>query len=202
MAIVYMATNLVNGNRYIGASKHSLAKRRRQHEWSAVNRRKRESMYFYAAIRKYGPSMFRWTILVSVQTADDAYDQEARIIEAMNPEYNMISGGKGFGAGFWTDERRASQSIRFRGRPLSMDMRKRLSIIGYANREQWKTYSHLGPIAVRRAVICIDDGKKYNSIAEAAKIYGVATSALNELCRNQRGRKTVGGLRFRYAEDA
>jgi hypothetical protein len=44
------------------------------------------------------------------------------------------------------------------------------------------------------------DGFEYKSASEAARQYGVARSALIELCLKQKYRRTVGGFRFEYVE--
>lgn len=126
-----------------------------------------------------------------------------------------------------TPERRAAASLRLKGIPRTLEDRKKISIgkmgrpqlwrkgrcflspetidrfreIGLANKDKWAKYAALGPMSQARAVICIDDGKIYPTGAAAAAAYGVAVSALRELCLGQRGRKTVGGLHFCYARE-
>lgn len=57
-----------------------------------------------------------------------------------------------------------------------------------------------GPMKARKKVICIDDGQVFQSASDAARHYNVALSGLIELCLGKKGRKTIGGLRFRYLE--
>lgn len=202
MAVVYIATNLVNGKRYIGATKWSLQCRKTRHIWAASNPKKRECLHLADAIRKHGADMFRWTVLATFENDDDAFALEKRLILTLKPEYNMTEGGKGFGIGFWTKERRAEQSKRYTGRRMSRRQRKFLSDLGKKNREKWAPFAKLGPKAVQKSVVCLDDGRTFESIGSAAAHYGVARSALSELCLGQRGRKSVGGMRFAFAEMA
>jgi hypothetical protein len=64
-----------------------------------------------------------------------------------------------------------------------------------------KGRSAAGPIKNSRKVLCLDDGKIYQSASEAARIYNVAKSAVIELCLGKNNRKTVGGLKFKYVEE-
>lgn len=62
--------------------------------------------------------------------------------------------------------------------------------------------SAAGPASLSKRVVCLDDGRIYSSISEAARVYNVHSSALTELCNGKRGRKSVGGKRFQFAEAA
>ena len=93
MAIVYQATNLIKGMRYVGATKRSLANRRSSHHSAA---KEGKPTRFAAALRKYGRASFRWETLSEWGTYDEALTEEARLIALMNPEYNAIDGD-----GFW-----------------------------------------------------------------------------------------------------
>jgi hypothetical protein len=65
----------------------------------------------------------------------------------------------------------------------------------------WAERAKAGPAAMARRVLCLDDGKTYESASAAARAYGVAKSALIELCLGRKYRRSVGGRRFKY-EDA
>lgn len=57
-----------------------------------------------------------------------------------------------------------------------------------------------GPMKAARPVRCLDDGKVFKSASAAARAYDVPRSGLIELCLGKRNRKTIGGLRFAYAD--
>ncbi len=59
--------------------------------------------------------------------------------------------------------------------------------------------SAAGPAKLSKAILCVDDGKCFPSINAAARYYNVDNTALSELCAGKRTRKSVGGLKFRYA---
>jgi hypothetical protein len=49
-----------------------------------------------------------------------------------------------------------------------------------------------------RSVICVNDGRKFKSGIDAAKVFGLSQMTVSNLCRN--GGKTRSGLRFRFAD--
>ncbi len=63
---------------------------------------------------------------------------------------------------------------------------------------RWKQFRALGPAAYARRVMCSNDGRIFESATAAAAHYGVAKSALIELCLGQKQRRTVGGMHFKY----
>lgn len=117
-AIVYIATNRINGKRYVGATSFGLSVRRRQHE-RAPNARRATCRYFHAAIKKYGPDAFDWLILVSCETFEDALQQEIRLIATIGPEYNLTAGGQGCKGRAVSQEQRDRSSLLMKGRKRS-----------------------------------------------------------------------------------
>jgi group I intron endonuclease len=90
--ILYMATNTVNGKRYIGITKRGLKVRRQRHIWTA------HSGYgsaFGAAIRKYGKDSFEFKVLVVCPDFDYSKKVEIAAIDRFKPEYNITAGGDG-----------------------------------------------------------------------------------------------------------
>lgn len=92
-AIVYQATNVVNGCRYIGFTTQGLLKRRYQHLWDA---RKNSGYHFHNAIRKYGEENFIFEVLGDFDGDEDlAKMYECEAIAKYRPEYNLTYGGEG-----------------------------------------------------------------------------------------------------------
>lgn len=60
----------------------------------------------------------------------------------------------------------------------------------------------VGPRAISKAVICVSTGQEFYSASEAARVYNVSKSAVIELCLGKNGRKTVGGMVFKYKDAA
>lgn len=206
MAIVYLATNLINGKRYIGITERTLSRRRSEHRCHAVSMANQGA--FYRAIRKYGAEMFRYSVLLRCDVAV-LKQHEIRLIALLQPEYNSTAGGDGRLQGTMSAEGR--QRIRDRhvgqqwrlGTTHTPETKERLRRVakGADNMDRWRVFGALGPKSIQRCVRCLDDGRIYESATNAANAYGVAKSALIELCLGQRGRRTVGGLRFAYVED-
>lgn len=118
---VYLATNLVNGKRYIGVTSKAVAVRRIQHERHALNGKRVQCRFFHFAIRKYGPEAFAWTILATCETFDEGLREEVRLISEIRPEYNLTIGGQGSKGRIVTQEQRAAHSRRMKGRKPSAE---------------------------------------------------------------------------------
>lgn len=253
---VYMATNKLNGKRYIGVTGKGMHGRRRRHEENAAAGR---SGVFYDAIRKYGPKAFVWTVLCTRRGKAEAYRREFLYIDALNPEYNMVPGGlcpskdmsapncvavmcledgevfesaKEAAERYNSDISEVCKAARgevrsVRGRHfvkagISLSEDERLSLIqkidvdfvvrrrrvetrkpprrGVINGHDVKGRRAAGPQKRMRPIICLDDGRRFASVSDAARFYDVDSSALSELCRGKKFRQTVGGRKFRFAD--
>ena len=59
--IIYKATNILTGEKYIGKTTKSLCKRKSDHKYEAFVRKRNSK--FYKALREYGWDNFLWEIL-------------------------------------------------------------------------------------------------------------------------------------------
>lgn len=95
--IVYVATNTVNGKKYVGATKQTLLARKTKHASKAAT----GSLYaFHVALREHGVTAFTWEILHETSDADEAWRLEAQEVARHNSMidgegYNMTRGGRG-----------------------------------------------------------------------------------------------------------
>lgn len=199
VGIVYRAINTLNGNFYIGVTCSSLKKRMGEHI-NAAKRNNGGCKIFCNAIRKYGEDIFLWEEIKRFDNYFDALDFEKEQIINLKPEYNMTIGGWGVFGLERTKEWQEKIANSNRGRKCSDATKKRMSEIANERKEEWKKYSHLGPKAFSRKVICLTDGKIFESATAAARYYDECKSAIIELCLGQRGRKTVGKKVFKYLE--
>jgi group I intron endonuclease len=117
-SVVYLATNRLNGKRYIGVTSRGLAARRRQHE-TAPNGRAVTCRYFHAAVKKYGPDAFDWAVLATCDTFESALLEEVRLISKIKPEYNLTTGGQGAKGAVFSKERRERIASAKRGMKCS-----------------------------------------------------------------------------------
>lgn len=90
---VYVATNKVNGKRYVGMTRQKPKRRWDQHIASALRNGDKYSG-FHRAIRKYGPEAFEFSVLCECATYVDAAKAEMRLISEIKPEHNQTSGGE------------------------------------------------------------------------------------------------------------
>jgi predicted GIY-YIG superfamily endonuclease len=109
MPIVYIATNVMNGKFYIGASKNSIDTRRRQH-CCKLDPSLKGCPILSAAIRKYGKDAFLWEVLSQHPDMDSAFAAEKSAIKLFRPQYNIAAGGPGT-PGTVQKERIGSQRI-------------------------------------------------------------------------------------------
>jgi hypothetical protein len=93
MSIIYQATNLVDGCRYIGRSDYALEERLAGYR-DQIKIRNRPLSKFETALRDFGIDQFRFVILK--ETAwQEVVAEETRMILALKPEYNARPGHVG-----------------------------------------------------------------------------------------------------------
>lgn len=192
MAVVYMATNKVNGKRYIGVTMHALRTRISQHKSDAIGRHRQSR--FHAAIRKYGFCSFEWVEIFQCQDIKEALKMEIEIIADQRPEYNISAGGEGRTSPLSESAKKklmgnknASGNKSSRDRVITKEYRKNLSN-ALKNSESLR----------RRAVICLDTGILYKSISEAGEKLGIDWTAIQKVCSGRKYNKTARGLRFAF----
>lgn len=186
MPVVYIATNRINGNRYVGATKHSLEYRRKKHIKDC--RCGNACRAFYAAIRKYGDQAFEWSVLAEFDTVASAMAFEIETISQMRPEYNIARGGQGVAVPY-TEDRRRKVSNALRGRKLTPEARL-IAIKGLdAGREKRQ-----------RKVVCLNDGRIFASMKLAAAFYDLRYEGVRAVVD---GHQThTGGLSFVASDGA
>lgn len=203
MIIVYMATNSINGKRYIGITCQGLSVRQSRHFSSAL--RQNSQTHFHRAIRRHGRGRFSFEVLFECQTFDEAKRTEVNLIEKIKSEYNMTRGGDGCLGWRATPEQCRLISERNRGKPgfwkgkkLPAHVLKKLSARNLEpdRVKAWTINGALGPLSNRRHIVCLNDGLKYESISDASKFYGIDESSISKICNKRR--KTASGWVFRY----
>lgn len=90
---VYMATNVVNGKIYIGATSVGFDKRKQRHLSRA--RLDRGCPRLYDAIKKYGADSFDWRVVREFNSTACAFTFERIAIFLRRPAYNVTTGGGG-----------------------------------------------------------------------------------------------------------
>jgi hypothetical protein len=104
-----------------------------------------------------------------------AYSLEADRIAFYGVE-NLVNGNRGGGGPLeYSAESRKKIGDKSRGNTYrrgqthTPEVREQLRVLGIASIDKFKKYSHLGPKAIARKVICLDDGKAFESANAAAR---------------------------------
>lgn len=98
MAIVYQATNTVNGKIYVGVTRRTLQVRKKEH---ASRARSGSRNPFHAAIRKYGWDAIKWAVLETDVPVEQLASRESywidffKCMSSGRLGYNRTEGGSG-----------------------------------------------------------------------------------------------------------
>jgi group I intron endonuclease len=202
---LYLVTNTKTGKTYVGVTGHKNLRRRFSEHVYVANKKKLNGA-FQKALRKYDRSFFTIVPLAIYETREEAFAAEIAYIKKHNPAYNSTKGGPGSKNHIVTSKMREQISRQHKGNKYRLgathtdEVRDRLREHAKRNIQVFKQYQNMGSASQARRVRCLDDGFEYKSASEAARQYGVARSALIELCLKQKYRRTVGGFRFEYVE--
>ena len=184
MPLVYCATNNLNDHQYVGVTKFTLERRRREHKKEA--KRNANRMAFHAAIRKYGWDSFRWSVLAEFTSYEDALAAEVQTIAELKPYYNITIGGAGIPISIKTIEFIEDFETWEKNGCRDIDALEALL--------QRAKQLHVEP------VICLNECRYFPTITAAAKHYGVGTSYVAHVLAGAQ-RKTKGHY-FARAERA
>jgi group I intron endonuclease len=202
-----------SGKRYIGIT------RRRPSKRFDGGRGYQHSPHMKAAIEKYGWENFAHVILASGLTQLEAELDEVSYIAVYHTTdpsrgYNVTSGGKH--AGEITPEARSRLSERMKseqnpvyrfggpmaGKKHTEEAKRKMS---EAAKKRHVPCSETRRLALRhahsyekRAVLCIETGKTFEGIHEAAEAHGLMATKICAVCKGKR--HTTGGFHWEYAE--
>jgi group I intron endonuclease len=130
--IVYLAVNLRNGLKYVGATSAGLNRRKKGHQNRAFSRGKKSYTLFHCALREYGWEVFEWKILSLCSSIEEMFSEEERWVRELNTQdrqygYNMVEGGGALNGYVYTDELRAKRSAANKARPpISAETRAKM----------------------------------------------------------------------------
>ncbi|MBM7047577.1 GIY-YIG nuclease family protein [Rhizobium lusitanum] len=203
--MVYKITNTVNGKFYIGVTTQPMLFRFSQHICHAF--KKNQSGMLQKAIRKYERDSFVIEELSRFRTGDEGLVAEAEFIALLKPQYNCTDGGLGQQGRATSAETRAKISVlktgnKYRaGKRNSETAKQRQRERGLANKDKFAIFAKLGPDALKRQVICLNDGNVFESTRVASEFYLISKSAITEVCLRKARRASAGGRVFRYLGD-
>lgn len=183
MALIYVAINKINGNRYIGVTTTSLYRRAYMHKWHA--RKHATNGLLHAAMRKYGEDEFEFSVLLDDLPNDDAMRIERAIIAELRPEYNIAEGGYGALGVKWSDGRRKTMTEALKA---AWTQERRDAIeekFGTKEKNRIKRERvRLGLIRrrPRRSVVHVGSGDVYSTIQDAAKAHDLCAVTVKHSC--------------------
>lgn len=164
--IIYLATNKINGNRYVGLTKRSLDARWRQH----INVANKEpKTHFHHAIVKYGKDQFDVIEIASALSLNYLADLERHIIADLKPEYNQTNGGEVTLGRKYDDAAKERIRLKNTGQKRSPEVRKKLSELvkqRYIDRPELKEAATKQILSVRKN---INEPKRRKAVSDAAK---------------------------------
>lgn len=194
--IVYCYENEINHKRYIGMTRSSLNKRA---GYNGV--RYKRCKRFYADIEKYGWKNFKPTILFETEVKEEAEAKESEMIKKYNTKnfdfgYNIANGGLNppltpFG-----------ENNPFFGKHHKLYVKQR---VAEANKKRVWTEESKNKIREKltganspcaKSVICVETGKIYSTLKEAAADVGVTPSKVCDVLKGHR--KHTKGFHFQY----
>jgi group I intron endonuclease len=117
MGCVYLVTNILNGDRYVGCSRYTAQRRWSEH----VARAHRGKTHFARAIVKYGADNFVLSVLDDDIEFLQALALEKIRIKELSPRYNLTAGGEGVVGWTPSPETRKLWSEQRKGRKLSSE---------------------------------------------------------------------------------
>lgn len=180
--IIYKVTNKVSGKIYVGQTIHSLEKRRKQHEESALGGY--NEMVFGRALKKYGVENFEWEIIDTAETVDELNEKEIYWIDKLE---SLIDYGHGYNCNKGGKNGKHSEYTK--------------KAIGDAQRGELNhAYGKTGALnPSSKKVIDLSTDIIYESAIQCGLKTGLCSSKISAVCRGDRG--STGGKVFRYLDD-
>ncbi len=163
-----------------------------------VNSKNSRSKWWHNVVNKHG---FYYEIVQYFNNEQSAYIGESALIDNLISKgiklINLKSGGLG-GIGFrHTEESKRKIANHNKGKKFSNSRKSNISKSLIGNNFARKRKSKF-PSNNRKAVLCIDTGKVFNSTHEAAQTLKLNYSNIASVCRGERSR--CGGYTFQYVK--
>lgn len=164
VATVYLVTNKIDGNTYIGVTRFTSAKRWKEHIYKSGHKPK---TYLHRAIAKYGADNFIVTDIASCLFIDSVCSVEQDAIKSFSPAYNQTNGGE------FTTGRRISKDVAARiaasnrGKKRTEEQNTRMSEIKelwFKEHPEWKAKF---ADQLKTARLKIDQVKRLEAIRKA-----------------------------------
>jgi group I intron endonuclease len=226
--VVYLATNEVNGKRYIGVTCRFKERKQEHYRASRIG----IDRLINRAIRKYSFEAFDFTILKEFDSYEDGLAAERELIALLKPEYNLTAGGESTLGYKHTPEQLARRSLRpcpLKGRPrspetiakmsaslkgkkLTMTEKALVTRIAQAavmrtkpkppHSDERREMARQLCISKRRQVVCLNTDQTFESAKHADRAFDLNDGAVS---RSATLGTTTGGrklkLKFKYVDE-
>ena len=198
--IIYITTNTANGKRYIGQHKCTS---------DSFDGYLGSGVAFLKALKKYGRNNFVRQTLEVCETFEDMQTAEEKWItyyDARNSDsfYNLANGGMGTKGFVPTEQQRQNMSNARRGKKHSEETKKKIGEThkGKKLSEESKKNISNGRKGVRgkhRPILCIETGKIYDALIDAAKDIEVSSASICDVLKGRT--KSCHGKHFKYCDE-
>ena len=205
MGIVYMATNINNGKKYIGMTIRTLEERKSNHYREAKRDNKR---LFYRALNKYGRDAFIWDVIAMAPNGKILKTLEREYIYIYqttnrNVGYNITDGGEG---GYsltpeYIKEHLAGNKNPFYGHRHSMETKIAIAKgnkkrTGELHHFYGKPHPNRGKRLNINTIKCINTGDIFYSVLHASDSIGISRQSITRSLNDglpHKGYTFVGG---------
>lgn len=165
--VIYVATNSVNGNQYVGLTRKGVAARWAQH----VRNANRPKTHLHRAIARYGAAAFTVNEYASALDESVLAELEKLVILQIAPAYNQTNGGEVTFGRKYNDE--AKERIRFAnlGKKRTQEQKQRMSEV---KRAQYASQPNLAAAATATLIA-------FRHLGEQKRLAKVAESSRNRI---------------------
>lgn len=199
---------------YIGQTKLSLEKRRKQHEYNA---RRQKGYIIGAAIRKHGAEKFTWNIHSLYYNQVDLDAAEKHYIAKYSPKYNINSGGEARGLSkckgrpAWNKGKKGqpawNKGLKETRPEVIANIKEGAKSRGNSKRAIGDTHRQALNEGRRERyrqtnppVICHQNGKTYSLVVDAAKDLNIPANGIYAVLNPAHPMKSYKGFTFSYVQ--
>ncbi len=186
---IYVVTNTVTGEQYVGQTRQKAARRWKTHI-NTANSQATQKYKLTKAIIEHGKESFEFVEVFSAFDAATLNAAEIKFIEELSPVYNITKGGAGHRGVVASAETCKARSERLKRQWANTDWRatqieklKQLSNSPEAT-QRGKCVAAIGSAARAKHVFCPEINCSFLSVSHAAKYLNVSHTGVRYALRN------------------
>lgn len=197
---IYVATNTVTGEQYVGQTRQQAVRRWKCHI-NTANSKVAVKYKLASAILKYGADAFEFAEVFTAFDPEALDSFEIQTIAELRPAYNIAKGGAGHRGVVPSESVCRQRSERLKKQWADPEWRehqiakiKTLARTPEA-RERGKQVAKIGSAARAKRIFCVEQQVTYPSVAEAARILGMSHSGVRHALSHKIKAKGIYTLR-------